>query len=749
MKGLFKWLIGIAVSLLVLVAAAAVIVPMVVDPNDYKPQIEQAAKDQTGRDLRITGDIGISVFPWLALDLGATELGNAQGFGDQPMAELAETRVSIKLMPLLSKKIEIGDVLVSGLRLRLATNAQGVNNWDDLTQTETTEPAPQDSAPAETAENTEPGFEINELKIDGLRVTDAQVSYLDQQTGQQVALNKLELGTGSLALGKPVKLSMQAEGTVSEPEIRAKADLKATIAADMSSKQYTLSDMVLQLDAGGEGIGADIVALIKANVNADMNAEIISAEGLSFTLDAKTDAVPKGEVGVSLTGEAQANLKDQTAKISELLLKVANIEVKGQASATQIMDNPNLTGRLDLKEFNLRETLDSLGIEVPETADPEVLKNVGGKILLVANKNSAKVSELQFRLDESTLNGSASVKNFSAPEMAFDLAIDKLDADRYLAPTSETADDKSSAKESTASTEDTNNTPVDLSFLETLNASGKAKLGWLKVSNVEMTDATVGLQATSGKATIPMAVSLYEGKLDGKFVLTAQNGKQNVVVQQKLTGLEVEPLTVALMGEPKVAGKGDVSIDVQTSGNTVGALRQQLNGNLNFALENGAVHGFNLAQMIRKAKAQLSGDVAALQAAAETQQTDFSKLTGSATIVNGVLSSDDLSGSSPALRLGGEGKVDLYKETLNYIAQVSIVETSKGQGGDDLNELNGLTIPVQVRNTWADPKVKIPLDDVIKERAKQKFNEKKDAEVERAREKVKEKFNEKLHGLFK
>jgi hypothetical protein len=57
-------------GLLLLIVAAAVILPMVVDPNDFKDEISQAVESKTGRVLAIEGDIGLSVFPWLGLAIG-------------------------------------------------------------------------------------------------------------------------------------------------------------------------------------------------------------------------------------------------------------------------------------------------------------------------------------------------------------------------------------------------------------------------------------------------------------------------------------------------------------------------------------------------------------------------------------------------------------------------------------------------------------------------------------------------------
>ena len=55
-------LLGIVILGVVLLAIA---VPLLIDPNDYKDELVQAVKEHTGRELKVEGDISLSVFPWL------------------------------------------------------------------------------------------------------------------------------------------------------------------------------------------------------------------------------------------------------------------------------------------------------------------------------------------------------------------------------------------------------------------------------------------------------------------------------------------------------------------------------------------------------------------------------------------------------------------------------------------------------------------------------------------------------------
>ena len=88
MGKVLKILAILVVVLVLVVAGGAAAIVMLVDPNDYRGEIETAVRDNTGRELTLGGEIGLSVFPWLGLTLNDARLSNAPGFGDKPFASL-------------------------------------------------------------------------------------------------------------------------------------------------------------------------------------------------------------------------------------------------------------------------------------------------------------------------------------------------------------------------------------------------------------------------------------------------------------------------------------------------------------------------------------------------------------------------------------------------------------------------------------------------------------------------------------
>jgi AsmA protein len=177
-------------------------------------------------------------------------------------------------------------------------------------------------------------------------------------------------------------------------------------------------------------------------------------------------------------------------------------------------------------------------------------------------------------------------------------------------------------------------------------------------------------------------------------------------------------------------------------------MKKALAGTASLSLKDGAIKGINLAQSMRDIKAKLG----TLQGKAEgtTQKakagdkTDFSELTASLKIANGVAHNDDLAMKSPFLRLAGAGDIDIGAGQMNYLAKASVVNASTGPGRQGLDKVKGLTVPVRVTGPFESLSYKLELGSLAADAAKAKVEEKK----QEVKAKVEEKAKDKLKGLF-
>jgi AsmA protein len=214
-----------------------------------------------------------------------------------------------------------------------------------------------------------------------------------------------------------------------------------------------------------------------------------------------------------------------------------------------------------------------------------------------------------------------------------------------------------------------------------------------------------------------------------------------MALKQNLVGVNVNPLLQDLLAKDVLEGRGNVALDITTHGDTVGALKKALAGTATLALKDGAIKGINLAQTLRDAKAklaQVTQQGSTTQQATTGQQTDFSELTASFKIAGGVAHNDDLSLKSPFLRLGGAGDIDVAAAQINYLAKATVVASGEGQGGQDMAQLKGLSVPVRVSGPFANLTYQIQWGAMLEDATKARVDEKKQEIKTKVDDKVKE-----------
>jgi AsmA protein len=176
----------------------------------------------------------------------------------------------------------------------------------------------------------------------------------------------------------------------------------------------------------------------------------------------------------------------------------------------------------------------------------------------------------------------------------------------------------------------------------------------------------------------------------------------------------------------------------------VNAMKKSLAGNAQLALRDGAIKGFNVGEALRKAESLVGSKSAQTQSADQSQKTDFSELTASFVMRNGVAHNDDLNLKSPLLRVGGAGDIDIGNSRIDYLAKASLVGTAKGQGGGERAELRGITVPVRVVGPFDALKYEVDYRSVATEALKSQTTKKLEEQLG-----GKGAIEEKLRGLFK
>lgn len=347
------------------------------------------------------------------------------------------------------------------------------------------------------------------------------------------------------------------------------------------------------------------------------------------------------------------------------------------------------------------------------------------------------------KFDDSTIKGKAAMTRAAQPSYDFDLNIDRLDLDRYLA-SSEKKKEPAGKKEEPAPKQKDADAPVDLSGLKGLNAKGRAEIGALQVQGLKLANVKTELRAADGRAEIgPHSANLYEGSLAGTLALDGNANR--VALKETLTGIAVGPLLRDFAQQDRLEGKGNVSLDVAGAGKTVNAMKSSLAGTAKLNLRDGAIKGVNIGELLRKARSAIGSQSS--QAADAKDKTDFSELSASFTIKNGVAHNEDLEVKSPLVRLGGAGDIDIGKSAINYVAKASVVASTQGQGGKERDQLAGVTIPVKVSGPFDNMKYDVDYRAALGDIAKTKVGDRAKEAIEKNRDKIEDKVRDRLKGL--
>jgi len=253
-----------------------------------------------------------------------------------------------------------------------------------------------------------------------------------------------------------------------------------------------------------------------------------------------------------------------------------------------------------------------------------------------------------------------------------------------------------------------------------------------------------------------LAAALYGGTASGAATVDAA-AVPRVGLRMKFNGIEVGPLLKDGFDSNVLSGRGNVQLDVEATGRTIGDMRRALEGKASASLRDGSVRGINIAQTIRTAKTQidsLRGRESAQAGTGSTdERTDFTELNASFDIRGGVARNDDLDIKSPLLRIRGSGEVDLGAERLNYLARTTVVPTLKGQGGPELQALKGLTVPVRLTGPFSAIQWQVDSGALVAEFARKAIDDEAKEAVRKSLDEEKSKLadevREQFRGLFR
>lgn len=307
MTALFKLFVRLLLVLAVLLVVVVIAVPVFFDPNDFKDEIAARVQQATGRELRIDGDLKLSLFPVLGVRTGALMIGNRAGFGPEPLAEVAAADLSVKLIPLFGGHVEARTLTLKGLRLNLLVDADGQANWRPPAAAAAEAATGMDSqaageGPGDAAGRGQPPAEQRPLSfsVDGIRIEDAVVQWRDRVSGRSLLLDGIDIRTGPVVRGQPVDMQVEMGVDSQQSSVTGTIKLDSAVRFHALDRRVELQGLHLITRLRGDGLPTGkLDADLQADGRIDLAQRAIELEPMQLRLDESTVngrvAVARGE----------------------------------------------------------------------------------------------------------------------------------------------------------------------------------------------------------------------------------------------------------------------------------------------------------------------------------------------------------------------------------------------------------------------------------------------------------------------
>ena len=434
-------------------------------------------------------------------------------------------------------------------------------------------------------------------------------------------------------------------------------------------------------------------------------------------------------------GEAGRSVRDIKGAFGGLdLQNIRLLWLDQQAqSKVEVTDLDISTGRIVPNQpFPLKLHLVTRG-------DVDVSVDLQSDIEYLLEEQRLTLDKIQLALNEYEVSGSLRLADFArpTPSLRFDLATQNIDVDALTGtppPAAETGPETPTQDGGSAEPAEDVRIQLPMQTLRDLDIDGILKIARLKAQNLHMQDIAIAVRAKDGQVGLkPLTLNMYDGAVETSVVIDVRSDVPKYGIDQSLQSIRAGDMLRDYMGKDMISGNLAAQANLTTRGEWVSELKKNLNGNLKLSFRDGALNGFNIRHSIDAARAKLSGKEAPPK---ETLKTDFSSLTLSGVIRDGVFSSEDLDLQAPLLRVGGKGSADINQEIVDYLVNAKLVGTVEGQEGEAADELAGLEIPVSIKGPFVDPRIDVLLDEMLKARADAEKAKLK-AEIEAQKEELK------------
>ena len=403
-----------------------------------------------------------------------------------------------------------------------------------------------------------------------------------------------------------------------------------------------------------------------------------------------------GAVSVNTSFDYDAT--DDSLQLDNLNARALGLQTTGSVMVQELSSSSHLTGDIEVQRFSPKALLNRFDQPVPVTSDDMVLEAAAISATVDINEDRGQFLEIRMRLDDTFITGQFAIENFNDPKYVFDLAIDQLNIDRYLAPADREA------------TDDDLLLPID--SLRAFTLEGQVSVADLRIARLNFSNVSTNVSIENNVGKIDSALGqLYGGKFEGGLELDARIGRPLLSLHGSGVDISLEPLMTSLLDQPTLSGTGTFDLDVSGTGESLNDVLTVAEGQIDFSLLDGAIQGFNLDHTLCDTYNRLQQYPR--PAPTDDQFTKFNLLRGTTRLSDGIARTSSLVIDTPSLEITGQGQMDLFSQKINYDLEAKMTNGISISQCETLDRVVGDSIPLKVSGTATEPLIQPDISELV------------------------------------
>ena len=666
-----RFLIRLVFGVIIIGAVAAVAVPMFV-PTDYlRDQVIKAVKQQTGRDLAVAGETSFSIIPNIGVRLGQVTLSDPPAMGQGTTLSMDALNVNLRLLPLLSQQIEVDQFVLERPVFDLRVDSAGRRNWDFAAAwRERSQKARADSSewggpkPILAQAGGISAASLKDLRLGDVRIVDGTVKYSDVQTGTRQQIDALNIKLALARLSEP----LEAEGTFDWQ--REQVTFNGVLASPQKLLENEASGVVLSITSAHVGGKFDGEAQLAEAPRAagNFNGSSPSVRNLAAWLGSPVPT--KGGFGAAkVTSKVSAT--PATITLSNLSLTMDGMTGTGSAVLQLSGAKPHLRSTLSLDKLDFNVFSRPVPVDVRAMPRPRAA---------AAPRDGGSSGDADSQSDQSLTDFIEELNQQEGGKKSRNAPLVRGWSQHAL----------------------------DFSGLSLVDADIDFTTGALLYDRIKVGRSVVKAVLKDGLLNADLnELKLYGGQGRGKLTLYGNRAVPALSAAFNLAGVSALPIMRDALAFDWISGRANFTVALSGAGRSENAMVRSLQGNGTVRFSDGAIEGLNIPQMIRSVSL---GQMQGVKRSSRLK-TDFSEVTGTYTVQNGVVRNSDLQLVGPLLRMTGAGTVDLPREWIDYSLEPRLVASLQGQGG--AADLAGVVIPIKISGPLSNPRIKPDVERIL------------------------------------